>query len=122
MDTPVRPAQGALGVRSTLHLGVAVAADCVRAVPPVRRRTRVRIPRWPRRAELMHTHRAILACPQRVGRRSGHPSVGKALGSRHRAEDDKRSGSLAKGMEAVLVEAGYQHMLTVSPRGVGVDG
>ena len=95
MDTPVRPAQGALGVRSTLHLGVAVAADCVRAVPPVRRRTRVRIPRWPRRAERMHTHRAILACPQRVGRRSGHPSVGKALGwSSNAAPGDKTSSNL----------------------------
>ena len=115
MNTPVRPAQGALGVRSMLHLCIAVAADCVRAVPPARRRTRVCIPRWPWRAELMHTHRAVLACPQRVGRRSGHPSVGKALGSRHRAEDGKRSGSLAKGMEAVLIKPRHPHMLTVSP-------
>ena len=35
MDTPVRPAQGALGVRSMLYVSIAAAANRVWAVPAV---------------------------------------------------------------------------------------
>ena len=43
MNTPVRPAQGALAVRSTLYVSIAAAADRVWAVPAARWCTRVRI-------------------------------------------------------------------------------
>ena len=76
MNTPVRPAQGALGVRSMLHLGIAVAADCVRAVPPARRRTRVCIPRWPCDGELksyIHTEQSSPAHKGSGGAAGTHP-------------------------------------------------
>ena len=37
MNTPVRPAQGALGVRSMLYVSIAAAANRVWAVPATRR-------------------------------------------------------------------------------------
>ena len=118
MNTPVRPAQGALAVRSMLYVSIAAAADRVWAVPAVWRCTRARIPRGPRRAERLHAHGAVLARPQRIGWSCRHPPQGEAPRAGHRAKSGKRSGSLAKRMKAVLVKAGHPHVPTVSPCGV----
>ena len=117
MDAPERAAQWALAVRSTLHASIAAAADCVRAVPAVRRRTRVRILRGPWRAERHQTHGAVLASPQRVWWGSRHPSLRKPPRAGHRSKSGKRGGALAKRMEAVLVESSHPHVSTECPCG-----
>ena len=115
VDAPGCAAQGALAVRSTLYGRIAAAADRVRAMPAARRRTRARVLCRPRGAEPARAHAAHLTCPQRGGRGSRHPSPRETPRAGHRAKSGKRSGSLAKRMEAVLVKAGHPHVRTVSP-------
>ena len=102
MDAPERAAQWAFAVRSTLHASIAAAADCVRAVPAVRRRTRVRILRGPWRAERHQTHGAVLASPQRVWWGSRHPSRRKPPRA-GRSKSGKRGGALAKRKPGVVL-------------------
>ena len=68
VNAPGCAAQGAPAVRRTLYVGIAAAADRVRAVPAAWRRTRVRVLCRLRRAEPVRAHAALLTCPQRVGR------------------------------------------------------
>ena len=49
------------------------------------------------------------------GGAAGTHHRGEAPRAGHRAKSGKRGGSLAKGMEAVLVKSGHPHMLTVGP-------
>ena len=110
VNTPMRTAQWALVVRSTLHGSIAAAAHRMRAVPAARRCTRVRVLCRPRRAEPIRAHAALLTCPQRVGRGSRHPPPRETPRAGHRGKRGKRSGSLSKRMDPVLVVARHPHV------------